>query len=134
MSQTTSLHVAGAIFIKDDKVLACRRAPHKSFPGLWEFPGGKVETGEKAFFALEREIREELGIECKALKTFDVSETNIGEITVKLETIICTLDSDQNLASTDHDEFRWLEIKDLNQVQWAEPDLPAVKKLSVVGD
>ena len=132
MALTVPLHVAAAIFIRDEKVLACRRAPHKSSPGLWEFPGGKVEPGEDAFAALQREIREELGFDCKPRETYDISVTKVGELEIKLETIICPFETDQELSSTDHDEFRWLAVDELNKVKWAKPDRPAVKKLSVV--
>jgi len=127
------MHVVAAIFTKGEKVLACRRASHKSSPGLWEFPGGKVEDGESSFAALEREIKEELGLECKPRETFDVSITKVGELDIKLETIICPFDTVHELSSTDHDEFRWLASDELHTVNWAMPDRPAVKKLSVVG-
>jgi 8-oxo-dGTP diphosphatase len=132
METPDPIHVVAAIFIKGEKVLACRRAPHKSSPGLWEFPGGKVEPSESAFVALEREIKEELGFSCMPRETYDVSITKVGKLEIKLETIICPFDPDQGLSSTDHDEFRWLELDELHKVKWAEPDRPAVKKLSMV--
>jgi 8-oxo-dGTP diphosphatase len=132
MNSKPVIHVVAAIFSRDEKILASRRAPHKSSAGLWEFPGGKVEPGEDSFAALEREIKEELGIECKALRTYDTSITEVGDQLIKLETIICDFDSAKELSSTDHDEFRWLAIEDLDQVEWAAPDLPAVEKLSMV--
>ena len=131
MEISNPIHVVAAIFIKDEKVLACRRAPHKTSPGLWEFPGGKVESGESPFAALEREIKEELGFDCKPRETYDVSITMVGELEIKLETIICHFDSDEALSSTDHDELRWLEVHELNKVKWAKPDRQAVKKLSI---
>jgi 8-oxo-dGTP diphosphatase len=133
METSNLIHVVAAIFTKGEKVLACRRAPHKNSPGLWEFPGGKVEDGESSFAALEREIKEELGLECKPRETFDVSITKVGELDIKLETIICPFDTEHELSSTDHDEFRWLASDELHTVNWAMPDRPAVKKLSVVG-
>ena len=133
METSNPIHVVAAIFTNGEKVLACRRASHKSSPGLWEFPGGKVENGESAFTALEREIKEELGLECKPRETFDVSITKVGELDIKLETIICPFDTEHELSSTDHDEFRWLASNELHTVNWAMPDRPAVKKLSVVG-
>jgi 8-oxo-dGTP diphosphatase len=133
METSKPIHVAAAIFTQGHKVLACRRASHKSSPGLWEFPGGKVENGESSFAALEREIKEELGFECKPRETFDISTTKVGELEIKLETIICPFEIDQELSSTDHDEFRWLSLDELHKVSWAMPDGPAVAKLSVDG-
>jgi 8-oxo-dGTP diphosphatase len=132
METANPIHVVAAIFIKGEKVLACRRAPHKTSPGLWEFPGGKVEPGESPFAALEREIKEELGFDCKPRETYDVSITKVGNLEIKLETIICPFDLDEQLSSTDHDEFRWLVVHELHKVKWAKPDRPAVKKLSMV--
>ncbi len=51
-----------ALAREDGRWLMHRRPPDKHHGGLWEFPGGKVEAGEMPDFALEREIREELGI------------------------------------------------------------------------
>lgn len=56
--------VAAAVILRDDGAfLLGRRAPGTFYPGYWEFPGGKVETGETPDAALVRELREELGIE-----------------------------------------------------------------------
>jgi 8-oxo-dGTP diphosphatase len=54
--------VAVALGRADGRWLMHRRPPEKHHGGLWEFPGGKVEPDEVPDFALEREIREELGI------------------------------------------------------------------------
>ena len=54
--------VAVALGREDGRWLMHRRPPGKHHGGLWEFPGGKVEPGEVPDSALEREIREELGI------------------------------------------------------------------------
>lgn len=58
------LDVAVAVLIRaDGRVLLARRPKSKVYAGYWEFPGGKVEPGESVRAALEREIREELGID-----------------------------------------------------------------------
>ena len=54
--------VAGALIAADGRVLMHRRRLGKQHGGLWEFPGGKVETGESRERALVRELEEELGI------------------------------------------------------------------------
>lgn len=68
------LVAACALVDPDGRVLLARRPEGKSMAGLWEFPGGKVETGETPEAALIRELHEELGIEtwgsCLAPLTF----------------------------------------------------------------
>ncbi len=63
----TRIHVAAAVIRgTDGQVLIARRPEDKHQGGLWEFPGGKVEAGETARAALERELHEELGIRVEA--------------------------------------------------------------------
>ena len=128
-SMKQPLHVVGAILLKGDRILVGRRAPHKSAPGFWEFPGGKVESGELPAQALEREIREELGLRIKSLRTLDGSDTPGGATMIRLEVIVCELLSDFEGASSDHDEFLWASKDDLPSLNWATPDLPAVELL-----
>ncbi|HYI39594.1 MAG TPA: (deoxy)nucleoside triphosphate pyrophosphohydrolase [Allosphingosinicella sp.] len=54
--------VAAALVAADGRVLLQQRAPGRAMAGLWEFPGGKVEAGERPEAALVRELEEELGI------------------------------------------------------------------------
>ena len=57
------LVVAAAMRDAQGRVLVQRRPPGKPMPGLWEFPGGKVEPRETPEAALARELREELGVD-----------------------------------------------------------------------
>jgi 8-oxo-dGTP diphosphatase len=135
MSQSQkTLHVVGAILLEGDRVLVARRALHKSAAGLWEFPGGKVESGETSPSALVREIQEELGLTIKPLNTFDISETMVGELVIRLETIVCELASVFHGFSSDHDKFAWVKATDFDGLVWAAPDLPAVKALKNLVD
>ncbi|CAN7477781.1 8-oxo-dGTP diphosphatase MutT [Bosea sp. LjRoot90] len=59
------LVVACALIDPDNRVLVTQRPEGKSLAGLWEFPGGKLEAGERPEPALIRELSEELGIEVK---------------------------------------------------------------------
>jgi 8-oxo-dGTP diphosphatase len=54
--------VVAAVICRDGKILITRRVDTAHLPGLWEFPGGKVEQGETLKAALMREIREEVGV------------------------------------------------------------------------
>jgi mutator protein MutT len=57
-----TIRVVAAVVSDGDRLLVCQRPPHKRHGGLWEFPGGKCELGESDAEALDRELREELGV------------------------------------------------------------------------
>ncbi|HEY6100849.1 MAG TPA: NUDIX domain-containing protein, partial [Anaeromyxobacter sp.] len=57
------IRVVGAMIEKDGRYLITQRPPSASLPLLWEFPGGRVETGETDQAALARELHEEMGID-----------------------------------------------------------------------
>ena len=63
MTLPTLLVVACALVDVDGRVLIAQRPEGKQLPGLWEFPGGKVEAGERPEQALIRELDEELGVQ-----------------------------------------------------------------------
>jgi 8-oxo-dGTP diphosphatase len=54
--------VVAALIVRNNKILICQRTRHQTMPLKWEFPGGKIELGEKPEQALRRELEEELGI------------------------------------------------------------------------
>ena len=68
------LVVACALVDSDNRILIAQRPEGKQLAGLWEFPGGKIEPGERPEQALIRELKEELGIDvrepCLAPLTF----------------------------------------------------------------
>jgi 8-oxo-dGTP diphosphatase len=57
------LHVAVGVILKNGQLLISLRQGEQHLAGLWEFPGGKVESGEHVFEALARELHEELGLD-----------------------------------------------------------------------
>ncbi len=65
MSVKLVLVVACALIDADGRVLLTERPAGKMMAGLWEFPGGKVESGERPEVTLIRELKEELGIEVR---------------------------------------------------------------------
>jgi 8-oxo-dGTP diphosphatase len=64
--------VVAALVREGTRVLMSRRRADQPMPGLWEFPGGKVEPGESPTLALAREVREELGCEIDVGRIFEV--------------------------------------------------------------
>jgi 8-oxo-dGTP diphosphatase len=123
--------VAAIIERADGSLLVGRRAAHKASAGLWEFPGGKPELGESEPEALEREIFEELGVAVRVLRLFDRSVTEVAGVAIELACYACELVGAEPSASTDHDELRWVSVGELSTLEWAEPDLPAVKRITM---
>ena len=119
--------VAAIIQDQAGNYLCCKRGDWKASPNKWEFPGGKPEAGEALESALVREIKEELSAEITVLRQFDRSIT--GEI--DLVCFVCELTGPKPTTSTDHSELRWVPEAELSKLDWAEPDLPALKRILI---
>src|SRR5688572_25164534 len=80
-----------AVVTRGGKVLVCRRPADTTFPGCWEFPGGKREPGETAHECLARELREELAIEVRAIEPIDPIEHDYSNARIRLNPFLCLL-------------------------------------------
>lgn len=122
------IEVVGAVIVRGGLVLCVQRGPGGSLPGLWEFPGGKVESGEGAACALEREIEEELRcrLNVGSPVTTTAHEYEFG--TVRLTTFYCEL-AEGEPELTEHTALQWLAPEDLDDLEWAPADVPAVAKI-----
>ena len=90
-AQPLILVVAAALVDPDGRVLIAQRPEGKSMAGLWEFPGGKIESGERPETALIRELDEELGIAVKepCLAPFTFASHTYGEFHLLMPLYIC---------------------------------------------
>jgi 8-oxo-dGTP diphosphatase len=66
--------VAVGIVRDGKRVLACQRKRSVAYPLKWEFPGGKREEGEEPVQTVQRELREELGIDATMVRAFHTQE------------------------------------------------------------
>ena len=123
------IEVVGAVFIRDGKVLAAKRGPDKALPGMWEFPGGKIEPGESAAEALRRELAEELKVDVEIRNYLTTTEYEYDFGIVSLATYYVELTSSDPVL-TEHVEIRWLRKSELFDVDWAPADIPAVELLT----
>ena len=120
------IDVVGAVILRDGAVFAVQRGPAKALPGMWEFPGGKVEGGETPKDALERELREELLCTAKVGDFITTTAYEYSFGTVILSTYFCELlEGEPQL--TEHAELRWVDPSELDSLDWAPADIPAVK-------
>ena len=125
------IEVVAAIITQDGKVLCVQRPKHvKEYISLkWEFPGGKVEVGENREDALLREIQEELASEIHELQFLMTVEHPYLDFHLTMHAFTCTLKTGE-ITLQEHVDMKWLTPEELNQLDWAEADLPVIERLS----
>ena len=123
-----SINVVGAVILKEDLVLCAQRSDSGTLPGLWEFPGGKIELNESMQEALRREIQEELACEIavKSEIASTIHQYDFGVVT--LTTFYCDLVCGTPTAS-EHASIIWLTPEALFTLEWAPADIPAVSQI-----
>ena len=125
----TPLLVTAAVIFADEKVLITRRPDNKRHPGMWEFPGGKVDPGESPEEALNREIREELAAEIEVAGIFEVVYYRYDWGPVLILAYTCRL-----VTSTLHNigvaEHRWVHPRDLAAFPILPADQPILDRLA----
>lgn len=123
-----TIRVVCGIIFKDDKIFICRRNANRALAGYWEFPGGKIEPGEREEDALSRELQEELGMKVKVLKYFKTVVHPYELFTIELIAYICQF-QEANYMLTDHDRYEWVDRGDLNKWNLAPADIPLAKAI-----
>ncbi|WP_308302467.1 (deoxy)nucleoside triphosphate pyrophosphohydrolase [Peribacillus deserti] len=98
-------------------------------PNVWEFPGGKVETGETDQEALIREIREELGCVIEVFSQITEAAEEYSSIIVQLITYRSKIVSGHPSAK-EHSELKWVHKSELSLLNWSRADRPTVRILS----
>jgi 8-oxo-dGTP diphosphatase len=119
--------VCGIIYRKQD-ILICRRNSSKSFSGLWEFPGGKVEIHEQLEQALKRELLEELGMYVDVQEHFATSTFEYDNVIIELIAYKCEF-LNATFKMTEHDAYKWIKTRSLNITDLTPADIPIAKKL-----
>lgn len=122
------IEVVGAVIVKDGLILCTQRGAAGKLPGMWEFPGGKVELGESSAEALVREVEEELVCTIKVKDFINTVEHEYDFGIVVLSTFYCDLIAGTP-SLTEHQDLVWLPAHELSALKWAPADLPAVSAI-----
>jgi 8-oxo-dGTP diphosphatase len=124
-----ALHVVGAAILDGPRCLAVQRSATMKTPLKWEFPGGKVESGEAPRAALEREIREELGLVIQIERWLARGVHPTTHRSLVLDVYLARAVAGR-LELREHRRARWLTAVELGELDWAAPDVPVVAALT----
>lgn len=103
------MDVVAGILARGDRYLAARRSASMSWPGFWEFPGGKVEPGESLEEALTRELREELDIDVRAFSLWKIKEKKVTGRAIRVHFFSVT-DFAGTPTPREGQELAWLSL------------------------
>jgi len=130
MTLKLTLVVAVALIDADGRVLIAKRPEGKQLAGMWEFPGGKLEAGERPEVALIRELKEELGINveqsCLAPLTF--ASHGYDEFHLLMPLYVCRRWKGIP-AAQEGQELKWVHPKDMRKYPMPPADLPLIPHL-----
>jgi 8-oxo-dGTP diphosphatase len=128
--------VAVGILVRNDSVLACQRKASARYGHKWEFPGGKIESGESPREALDRELREELAIRVVSASPFHFQEwrypasatdTDDGSFRVHYFVVPEFEGEPRNLAFAD---IQWVTLQRLQTLDTLEGNAEAITLLA----
>ena len=120
--------VAAAIMVDAGKVFIARRTPPGRMPGMWEFPGGKIEDGETPEQCLKRELHEELEVQVTIGDYVGTSVYAYDFYTVELMAYRATIVTGE-IKLNDHAAMAWVGAEDLGKYEFAPADVQFVEMI-----
>ena len=127
-----TIHVAvGIIYNLQQQILIAKRAEHKHQGGCWEFPGGKVETGENVRQALDRELEEELGIEVVTASPLMTVNHNYNDKQILLDVWQVT-EFTGTARGNEGQAVRWITIEEFGNYQFPAANQGIIEKIKAM--
>ena len=111
-----------------ETIIFATQRGYGDFKGGWEFPGGKIESGETPQEALKREIIEELDTEVSVGELMDTVEYDYPQFHLSMDCFWCLIVRG-NLVLKEHEAARWLTKDELNNVEWLPADITLIEKI-----
>src|SRR5579871_3935855 len=129
MSWYVELMIAiGVVFNEEKKILVALRPKDKLQGGLWEFPGGKVESGETVEEALKRELLEEVGIHITEAKPFIQCSHSYHEHHVLLD-VWCVYAFEGEAHGREKQPIAWVTLDELAKLPMLSANHPILEAL-----
>ena len=123
---TTEVKVAAGVIERDGQVLVTQRAAKAHQGGLWEFPGGKLESGESAEQALVRELAEELNIRVTQQSPLIEIAHDYGDKQVRLFVFVVH-DFEGEPQGLEGQPMQWVAAAELNRLSFPAANLPIIQ-------
>lgn len=122
-----TIEVAAAVIVREGRVLAMQRG-YGDYKDWWEFPGGKLETGETSLQACRREIAEELGIEICSEHLLCSVEWDYPKFHMHMDCYVCEIACGV-IEMREHEDMRWLKAVDIDSVKWLPSDGEVIQRI-----
>ena len=123
-----SVDVVAAVIKKNDSFLIANRSFEANSPGVWEFPGGKVEEKETFVSALKREIEEELSLKIQVGDKITSIDLKTSDKNISVHYFYALILSGQIILNV-HSEFKWVERNQLDSFKYIDGDRYVLKYL-----
>ena len=119
----------GVIINSQNQILISKRHEHLHQGGKWEFPGGKIESGESTQQALIRELKEEVNLDVNSTKPFMAQSFDYPDKHVYLDIHLVT-DFSGNAEGIEGQEIKWVAKTDIRDYQFPDANYVILDKLT----
>ena len=124
--------VAAALIFENGKIFATKRgdSPYAYVAHKYEFPGGKIEEGEKEELAVQRELKEELDLDVKVGSLYAKTTFEYPDFIITLSVYECEMLS--SFCLKEHESYAWIAPSQLNEEDWAPADVDILASIKRV--
>jgi 8-oxo-dGTP diphosphatase len=123
------VRVVAAVIERDGKYLITQRRDEAVLPGMWEFPGGKVEEGETDEAALHREVLGRVGVDVEVREKLAERHHTYEKYDVHLTLYACKLEPDRTPTALRVKDLRWVASSEFSQYKFPPADQATMDQL-----
>ncbi len=120
----------GVVMNSEQQVLMTQRPDDKDYAGFWEFPGGKVESGESTYQALCREFKEEIAIEVEQAEPLITLQHQYKNYAVQLHVWLITQYAGE-LQAMENQAMQWVTLSEVDSYQVLEANHEIIEALKL---